>query len=85
MKFISANTARAMVKEYEDSAQTRFLNELNEKITTAAKSGARQVRILLDTPEKEKTNLCIYLATLGYAVEPIARPGASTNIYKVMW
>lgn len=85
MKFISANTARAMVKEYEGSAKTRFLNELNEKITTAAKNGEHQVRILLDISEKEKTNLCIYLATLGYAVEPITRPGSSTNIYKVMW
>lgn len=85
MKFISANTARAMVKEYEDGAKSRFLNELNENITTAAKSGAHQVRVRLDIPEKEKNNLCIYLASLGYAVEPVNRPCTLPNIYEIMW
>lgn len=85
MKFISANTARAMVKEYEDSAKTRFLNELNEKIITAAKSGAHQVRVRFNTTEKEKNNICIYLATLGYAVEPVNRPGTPINTYEIMW
>lgn len=85
MKFINANTARAMAKEYEDNAKNRFLNELNEEIITAAKCGAHQLRKRFTIPEDRRKNLCLYLASLGYVVEPVDRPGTPINTYKIKW
>ncbi len=86
MKFVSAATAREMVKEYDNTARQRFLNALNDKIIECAKKGLNECCISLqECPELERGNLIIFLTQQGFICVPRRTAGQAMGYYKVMW
>lgn len=86
MKFVSATTAREMVKEYESTARQRFLNDLNDKIIECAKKGLHECCISLqEYSEQERGNLIIFLAQHGFNCVPRKTAGQAIGYYKIMW
>lgn len=85
MKFVSAATAKEMVKEYESTARQRFLNSLNDKIIECAKKGLTECCISLrECSEQERGNIISFLTQQGFYCS--LRKGAGlTDYYKVMW
>jgi hypothetical protein len=86
MKFVSATTAREMVKEYESTAKQRFLNDLNDKIIECAKKGLNECCISLrEYPEQERGNLICFLTQHGFTCAYQKTAGQPMNYYKIMW
>ena len=86
MEFVSAATAREMVKEYENTTRERFLNDLNDKIIECAKKGLSEYCISLqDCSEQERGNLIVFLAQHGFKCFPRKTAGQPIGYYKIMW
>ena len=86
MEFVSAATARKMVKDYENAINERFLNDLNNKIIACAKKGLNECCISLHGYSKEeKGNLMLFLAQHGFNCIPHLVVGQPLNDYKITW
>lgn len=86
MKFVSAATAKEMVKEYESTARQRFLNSLNDKIIECAKKGLTECCISLrECSEQERGNIISFLIQQGFYCIPRKGAGPAVDYYKIMW
>ena len=83
MKFVSATVAREMVKEYENTAKQRFLDNLNNQIIECAKKGQTECYISLqDCSAQERGNLIIFLNQQGFICAP---HNTVRERYKIVW
>ena len=85
MKFIKAKTAREITDEYNKGALKRFIDQLNERIETAAHTGENYVWMDIGGFSlEEQAFIRAFLEEHGFKIGA-NRPGHSINRYSVSW